>query len=310
MCRQVEACRFFQTLITLSVLLLTGTPVVAQQNSEFRLLSESQPDLQRPEPFLQSGPAAAGRRVRILAADDQSGPAAVLYLPDNWNPEKRWPVLVELPGNGGFRNALGDVCTGMPEDCSLGYGLTDGRDWIWLSLPFLNADGSSIAATWWGDPPEYRPAATLRFWQQILQQVCSRYSGDSACVVLSGFSRGAIACNALGLHDDQISALWTAFLPCSHYDGIRRWPFPDSDPESAITRLQRLQDRPQFICGEGSQTESTRRWLMQHKPDLAGIEFHSTSFVNHSDRWVLHDVPARAAARVWLQQIRETRLKQ
>ncbi len=294
-------------LLLLSTLLLTINSAVAQQSSAYRILSESLPDLQRPEPFLQSGSPAAGQRVRIWPADDQSGPAAVLYLPSNWNSEQRWPIFVELPGNGGFRNALGDVCTGKPEDCSLGYGLTNGQDWIWLSLPFLNSDGSEMATTWWGDPPEYRPTATLGFWQQMLEQVCIRYAGDSRCVVLAGFSRGAIACNALGLHDDRTSALWTAFLPCSHYDGVRRWPFPDSDPQSAIGRLQRLQDRPQFICGEGSQTADTQRWLMQHRPALTGMEFHSTGFVNHSDRWVLYEGPARTAARNWLQRIRNAR---
>lgn len=35
-----------------------------------------------------------------------------LYLPPDWRPGEKYPILVEYPGNGGYRNALGDICTG------------------------------------------------------------------------------------------------------------------------------------------------------------------------------------------------------
>ncbi len=295
-------------LAALAVSLVSATALAQSESAPPRLLVDSVADLALPSPRVQTGTPAAGKRVFLRPAGDTTGPAAVLALPSNWSAEEVWPVFVELPGNGGYRDSRGDSCTGLPEDCSLGFGLTAGRDWIWLSLPFLSADGSRTAITWWGDAPEYNPSATLEFWQQILQSVLRNYSGDSHCVVLAGFSRGAIACNALGLHDDRTSQLWTAFLPYSHYDGVRRWPYPDSTPAAAAARLQRLQQRPQFICAEGTQTEITRKWLAGHlEPAAPQFQFHATGFVNHSDHWVLHDVPARRAARAWLQQLRKQR---
>jgi len=35
---------------------------------------------------------------------------------------------------------------------------------------------------------------------------------DRAAVILSGFSRGAIGCNYLGLHNEEIAGLWLAFI--------------------------------------------------------------------------------------------------
>jgi hypothetical protein len=224
-------------------------------------------------------------------------------LPENWSDDAVWPIFVELPGNGGYRDPRGDECSGKPEDCNLGYGLTAGRDWIWLCLPFLNDDGTKIAETWWGDPPKYNSASTLQFWKSQLDLVVSKYSGDPRCIVLAGFSRGAIAVNALGLRDPELSGRWTAFFPCSHYDGVRRWPFPDSDSTSARERLQRLNGRPQLISGEGNQVEETRKYLTASGGAASNVQFLPTGFRNHSDRWVLRPSTAREAARKWLQSV-------
>lgn len=35
-------------------------------------------------------------------------------------------MFVELPGNGDYQDANGDRCSGLPEDCVMGYGLTAG----------------------------------------------------------------------------------------------------------------------------------------------------------------------------------------
>ena len=42
-------------------------------------------------------------------------------------------------------------------------------------------------------------------------------------VILCGFSRGAIGVNYIGLHDDQIAALWAGFITHDHYDGVLEW---------------------------------------------------------------------------------------
>ncbi|MEY4186504.1 MAG: hypothetical protein RIT02_1538 [Planctomycetota bacterium] len=261
-------------------------------------------DLQVPR--AESGAVGAGRR--ILFAPDPARPQlrCALWLPTDWSSARRWPVFVELPGNGGYRDARGDECSGLPEDCNLGYGLTEGRGWIWLCLPFLNAAGDQPALTWWGDAPQHRPEATVQFWQLAVQSICQQFQGSAECVVLAGFSRGAIACNALGLHDDRTAGLWTAFLPCSHYDGVRQWPFPGSDRPSAAQRIRRLNGRPQLILGEGSQTVETERYLrtvLSGEPGDCGIRLHSTGFINHSDGWSLRPCKARETARRWLGEI-------
>jgi hypothetical protein len=46
-------------------------------------------------------------------------------------------------------------------------------------------------------------------------------------VFIAGFSRGAIACNFIGLRDDEIASLWCGFVVHSHYEGVRDWPGSD-----------------------------------------------------------------------------------
>jgi hypothetical protein len=258
-------------------------------------------------PQAEEAPAAAGRRTFVRLEPNQPEIAYVVFLPANWEPSRKWPVFAELPGNGGFQDANGDHCSGLPEDCVMGYGLTEGRDWIWVCLPFLSGDGSTIARQWWGDAPMHDPAATLRFWRATLADVHRRFAGDPEAVVLAGFSRGAIACNALGLHDDDTASLWAAFLPCSHYDGVRPWPFPGSDREAARSRLRRLGPRPQFICGEAEQTEATRGYLASTSVSQEQMTIVATGFRNHSDRWTLRPCEARSKAREWLKKVSATK---
>lgn len=285
---------------------LIGPVGTADAQQSFPLQSSVVADVRVPRAEL--GEVRAGHR--ILFAPDPARPQlqCALWLPTDWSSARRWPVFVELPGNGGYRDARGDECSGRPEDCNLGYGLTEGRGWIWLCLPFLNAAGDQPALTWWGDAPQHQPEATVQFWQLAVRNICEQFQGEPRCVVLSGFSRGAIACNALGLHDDGIAGLWTAFLPCSHYDGVRQWPFGGSDRRSAGERFRRLQGRPQLILGEGLQTVETERYLrtvLVGEPGDSGLTLLSTGFVNHSDGWSLRPCEARAKARQWLSEVAE-----
>ena len=64
---------------------------------------------------------------------------------------------------------------------------------------------------WWGDPPDHDPRPTLEYAKRTVAQVCQDFGGDTERVVLMGFSRGAIACGFLGLHDDEV-----ALVPDEH----------------------------------------------------------------------------------------------
>jgi hypothetical protein len=220
-----------------------------------------------------------------------------LYLPVNWQRGARFPVLIEYAGNGGYLNRFGDVSTGTVEGSNLGYGISGGSNYIWVCLPFVARVGSvkTNAAKWWGDVGE-----TIAYCTNTVNYIWAQFCGDPKAVILCGFSRGAIACNFIGLHNDGIAPLWRAFIAHSHYDGVRtNWPYAGADRTSALARLQRLNGRPQFITHEGS-TAATETWIKSS--GVAGaFTFEPIPFRNHSDQWVLRDIPARRKLRLWLQ---------
>jgi hypothetical protein len=255
-------------------------------------------DLHTP-PLVTAAPAPGVRVRQTTAGWQPTGVYHTLHLPTNWQPGRKYPVLFEYAGNGGYTNRFGDVSRGVPEGSHLGYGLSGGSNFIWVCLPYVKVtDGKpEIATTWWGDVDE-----TLRYCTNTVALVCRGYGGDPGALVLCGFSRGAIAGNYLGLHDDAVAPLWRAFLTYSHYDGVRtNWPYADADRGSALARLQRLKGRPQFITHEGT-TADTERYLAETGVKGA-FTFQTIPFRNHSDEWVLRDIPERKKAREWLDEV-------
>jgi hypothetical protein len=258
-------------------------------------LTSVRPDLEVPR--LSSGDPAPGRRVAATTSGWEGTPVHhLLYLPSDWRPGATLPVIVEYAGNGNFKDKYGDVSDGVVEGSRLGYGMSGGKGFIWICMPFVQVSGTqkSNAIVWWGDVGE-----TKRYCIATLKDVCARYGGDPEKVILCGFSRGSIGCNFIGLHDDEIAKLWRAFVCHSHYDGVRvNWPYPAADRASALERLKRLNGRPQFISHEGS-TANTEEYLKQ--TGVAGdFTFVPIPFRNHSDAWVLRDIPERQRLRAWL----------
>jgi hypothetical protein len=248
-------------------------------------------------PVVEKTVASPGKRVAI-SAPGWDGKAAyhTLYLPTDWKAGGSYPVLVEYPGNGPFTNKFGDVSDGTVEGCVMGYGLSGGKGFVWLSLPFVNAAGEN-QIKWWGDV-----AATKRYCHAAVDQACTTWGGDPKRVVLMGFSRGAIACNYIGLHDDKISQLWAAFICHSHYDGVREgWGYPEADRASALVRLKRLGIRPQWISHEQS-VDPTQAYL--ERTGVTGLwTFRSLPHPNHSARWLMQDHPLRGELRYWLAKV-------
>ena len=279
-------------------LLLFFALLVAGSRAELPDISSVPADLVLPE--ATTGAPAPGKRVRhTLPSWSHTSVYHVLYLPTDWTPAQRYPVIVEWTGNR-YQSPTGDECSGSPEDAKLGYGLSGGAGCVWLSLPYVNGTGTRNITTWWGDAPQYSPEPTLAYARSAVRFVCDTFGGDPERIVLAGFSRGAIACNYLGLHDDETARLWSGFVCYSHYDGVRKWPFPESDPESASARLNRLKGRPQFICAEGSGADDTRNYLAGIAgKSAAGMTFFSTGFKNHNDAWILRPSEARVRLREW-----------
>ena len=181
-------------------------------------------------------------------------------------------------------------------------------------MPYLNGDGTANVTTWWGDPGKYQAQPTVDYCKRTVAEVCERFGGDPEAVVLCGFSRGSIACNYIGLHDDEIAKLWRAFVCYSHYDGqIERWPYPKVEREYAVERLKRLDGRPQFICSElhpqdrslaggKHNLEGLREYLETTEID-APFTFSYTGFMQHDDAWVLRPSSARRMLRAWLDDV-------
>lgn len=248
-------------------------------------------------PVVATGQPRAGARVWQKNPGYEDWKVAhALYLPSDWKADGRYPVIFEYPGNGNYQNTLGDRSDGTIEGCQMGYGLSGGKGMIWVSLPFVDPKTRAHARVWWGDPDE-----TARYCKQTVARICREYGGDPNRLILTGFSRGAIACNYIGLRDDEIAKLWRGFLVHSHYDGVRKWDYPDSDSESARKRLARLGTRSQFICHEES-TKAVESYL-KGANSKGVFTFVSLPYRNHSSAWVLKDLPVRTQAREWLAKI-------
>jgi hypothetical protein len=266
-------------------------------------IRDVEPDLQAPA--MQTTTPAAGLRVRQTVAEFADTEAYhALYLPSDWQPDQRFPILVEYAGNGNYRNKFGDVSTGRVEGSNMGYGLSAGRGYIWLCLPYLNNAGSANVIRWWGDAPTHDPLPTLRYCKAAIAETCERFGGDPDQVILMGFSRGAIASNFLGLHNDDIAPMWQAFIAYSHYDGVRRWSYPGSDRATALARLARLKGRPQFICAESVANLDATRAFIEESGIAGNFTFRLTGFRNHNDAWLLRPSQARSELRKWLVQLR------
>jgi hypothetical protein len=289
-----------QTLFSLSCAAVL--PLAAQVPDISSVLA----DLDVPE--LSTGEPAAGGRVKQTHPDFAGTEVYhVLYLPKDWAPGKHYPVIVEYAGNGPYKSPHGDVSSGVVEGSRLGYGLSGGEGFIWLCLPYLNRNADANVTQWWGEKPERSPASTIDYCKKVVPWICEKYGGDPKRVVLAGFSRGAIACNYIGLHDDEIAKIWCGFVPFSHYDGVRRWGFEAADRASAKARLERLGNRPQFILGEGGGggVDATRKYLESTGVGMEHLRFLATGFRNHNDAWILRPSKAREAVRKWLRELVE-----
>ena len=257
-------------------------------------------------PPLTQEPPAPGRRC-LMRIDGEPNAYFTVTFPTDWNPAKKFPVVAEWTGNGPYANPQGDRSTGRVEDGELALGLagTDGA--ICVGLPYLDQQGANVTQ-WWGSAPDHQPATTVAYAKRVLDEVCGRWAGDPDRIVLVGFSRGAIACNALGLHDDEIAKRWRGMVCFSHYDGVRTWPVAGSDRTSALTRLARLQGRPQFLLAEsspvaGASLDAVRTMLTEANVDTGRMTFAETGFVNHDDAWALRPSPIRAQVRAWLNDV-------
>ena len=240
---------------------------------------------------------AAGKRVRQVAPEYEGTEVYhALYLPVNWKAGGKYSVIVEYTGNK--FPACGS--TGEVKGANLGYGLSGGKDFIWVSMPYIEKGGKRNAVTWWGDRQ-----ATVDYCKTNLPRICEQFGGDLESVFICGFSRGAIAASYIGLADHEIASLWKGFIAHDHFDGQRKWGYPASDRESALVRLARLKGRPVLVCGVGNDFLRDHLDLAEFtflKPPVAKLfKIPEGKVIHpHTDRWMHRDSEYRDRAREWL----------
>lgn len=255
-------------------------------------------------PMTHEAPAA-GKRVWQQAPEYRDTDVYhSLYLPQNWLPGKKYPVLVEYTGNK-FSPGQG---SGEVKDANLGYGISGGTEFIWIVMPFIAIDKNHNAVTWWGDRK-----ATIQYCKQNIGRICEEFGGDFDNLLICGFSRGAIATSYIGLADGEIAGLWKAFITHDHFDGVRKWPYLHSDRQSALHRLSRLQGRPALVCGQRA-TIVREDFLAEHL-ELAEFTFLDISISSifnipegpylhsHTDLWMHRPSIYRDHVRRWVRKV-------
>jgi len=105
-------------------------------------------------PPVTDGTPAAGKRVRATATGwEDTHVYHTLYLPTDWRPGGRFPVIVEYPPNSWAPTAETTV-DGSVEDTQLGFYQTGGTGFIWVTMPFIDSDPPPAKNTpnwWWGN---------------------------------------------------------------------------------------------------------------------------------------------------------------
>lgn len=254
-------------------------------------------DLVTPE--MTTEEPAAGRRVRQVAPEYQGTEVYhALYLPQDWKLVDKYSVIVEYTGNKFAKSGS----TGKVKDANLGYGLTGGKGFIWVSMPYIEKGGKKNALTWWGDKQ-----ATVDYCKINVPRICRQFGGDPKSVFICGFSRGAIGASYIGLADDEIAALWKGMFTHDHFDGDRTWGYPESDRKSALVRLARLKGRPVLASGGAND------FLRDH-PELAKFTFLRPPVAKifkipegkvihpHTDLWMHRESKYREQVRQWLNE--------
>lgn len=254
-------------------------------------------DLVTPE--MTADKPAAGRRVRQVAPEYNGTEVYhALYLPVDWKPGNKYPLIIEYTGNRFAESGS----TGEVKDANLGYGLTGGKGFIWVSMPYIENGGKRNAVLWWGDKQ-----ATVDYCKTNLPRICEQFGGDPKSVFICGFSRGAIGASYIGLADDEIAAFWKGMITHDHFDGDRVWHYPESDRKSALLRLARLEGRPVLVCGEANDFLKDHLDLAKFtflKPPVEEIfTIPEGKVINpHTDLWMHRDSKYREQARQWLNQ--------
>ena len=226
-------------------------------------------------PEISHDAPAPGRRVyQQLPGWVNTSISHVLTLPREWQPGRKYPIIVEYTGNIFYHQFCHS--TGYTDQGNIAYGLARGEGFICLNLPFISADGQREEPNGWGDIDK-----AVDYCIEAVRLVCDQYGGDAHAVFFVGFSRGELAANYLALRNDRIASLWRAFVGT---DPGRPWMPADGMGWNKVglgwdERAARLQGRPSFAA-----------------PANLGPHVHV-------DVQYLEDRPGTVATRRWMQEV-------
>ena len=121
--------------------------------------------------------------------------------------------------------------------------------------------------------------------------------------------------NYIGLHDDEIAGLWSAFITHDHYDGVREWGGTTWGAplaryrEEAKERLKRVGGRP-FLVSQNGNTRESEKLIRSVLSEVENFTFSDVitretlgEFPNeiakaaHTDRWLVK--PSRYRTTTW-----------
>jgi predicted esterase len=255
-----------------------------------------QPKVMLDLPEMTSGSPGPGKRVKVQLQEDKNNfKYFALYLPTNWQPNKSYPVIFEYPGNI-FYSTKACYSSGRPESCTMGYGISQGKDSIWVSMPFIDQDSQTIAENGFGSN---EGKDTINYSLKVIDLVCQQWNGDRNNLFICGFSRGSIACGYIGLSNDKIAAHWKGIIGCQHYDGSR---WNQSNMKGAILRAPRFKGKAIFQVD--NQKEKYQP-VVDATSSKVGWTFTKSGLNYHSTTMFLDDRPMMQQLRRWYYSIRQ-----
>jgi len=238
-------------------------------------------------PTVTEGLPGPGKRVYMSIAG--SPVRYVIYLPKDWNPDGRFPVIAEYSGNIFYiRNTYS---TGYADQGNIGYGMSKGSA-IWVNLPFLSPDRTHEQLDGFGNLD-----ATAEYARKVIRDVVEKYSGDSGAVFLTGFSRGGAACGFIGLHNSDIADVWLGFHSVGGGDGAGWF---GSEMPGAIERGGRMKGRSSFIT-DGTPWQDVLARLKQP------FTYMDSGIGAHVDTMFLDNRPSTLAVRKWMTDVMKNR---
>ena len=159
-----------------------------------------------------------------------------------------------------------------------------------MSLPFVDRSAGVIAEGGWGVPDD-----TAAYAVAMVEHVVREFAADPANVVLTGFSRGALACGFIGLRDERIAALWKGFHACQHYDGDG---WNGATEAGALERARRFRGRAVF------QTDNSRAKFQRVMDAMSvPVTWADSGLGAHATAMFLDDRPSTQALRRWFNDL-------